>query len=79
MTTIQTHIGGLGCRVKLIRISHQKPLGPRCDSDLDCYGYTDIEFDVLRLRGRGTNAWLTDRMTDADRARIENELLEARK
>jgi hypothetical protein len=27
----------------------QKPLGRNADSDADCYGYTDIEFDIVRI------------------------------
>lgn len=27
----------------------QKPLGRNADSDVDCYGYTEIEFDIVRI------------------------------
>lgn len=27
----------------------QKPLGPSADSDYDCYGYTELEYDVVRV------------------------------
>lgn len=27
----------------------QKPLGPRADSDYDCYGYTELEYDIVRV------------------------------
>ena len=45
-----------------------------CDSDWDCYGYTDIEFDVLDRKGYKA-PWLKRKLTDSDRERIETELL----
>lgn len=27
----------------------QKPLGRYADSDVDCYGYTEIEFEIVRI------------------------------
>ena len=54
----------------------QKPLGPNCDSDWDCYGYTEIEFNVLDRKGYKA-AWLERKMTQEDRERIELEIVEA--
>lgn len=53
----------------------QKPLGPQCDSDLDCYGYADVEFDVLDRNGRPA-PWLERKMSDSERMEIENLLVE---
>lgn len=35
--------------VKVTRAFVQKPLGRIADSDDDCYGYSELEFDVLAV------------------------------
>lgn len=70
---IETRIAGIPCIVKLDSMFVQKPLGPSCDSDMDCYGYAEIEFTVCDRRGRPA-PWLERKMTDKDQSRIENEL-----
>lgn len=70
---IETRISGIPCIVKLDSITIQKPLGPNCDSDWDCYGYTEIEFTVCDRLGRPA-PWLELKMSDKDQSRIENEL-----
>ncbi len=72
-TQIETKIAGIPCIAKLDRMFVQKPLGPSCDSDYDCYGYTEIEFTVCDRRGRPA-PWLERKMTYKDQSRIENEL-----
>lgn len=68
-------IAGIPCKVQMTRCFVQRPLGPNCDSDLDCYGYTDVEFDVLDRNGRPA-PWLERKMSEAERVEIENLLLE---
>jgi hypothetical protein len=70
-----TNIAGIPCQVELTWIHSQPALGPMCDSDWDCYGYTDIEFDVLDRKGYKA-PWLERKMTLADKQRIDEELLE---
>ena len=70
---LSTKIAGIPCIVKLGHVTVQKPLGPNCDSDWDCYGYTEIEFTVCDRRGRPA-PWLELKMSDKDRSRIENAL-----
>ena len=72
-TQIETRISGIPCTVTLDRMFVQKPLGRNCDSDWDCYGYTEIEFTVRDRRGR-LAPWLERKMTNKDQSRIENEL-----
>lgn len=72
---METRIAGIPCRVELTHCFVQKPLGPRCDSDLDCYGYADVEFDVLDRNGRPA-PWLERKMSDSERSEIEGLLLE---
>lgn len=68
-------IQGIPCQVEATRIFVQPPLGPRCDSDLDCYGYHEVEFDVLDRNGRPA-PWLERKMSDSERMEIENLLVE---
>lgn len=72
---METRIAGIPCKVRVTHCFVQKPLGPRCDSDLDCYGYTDIEFDVLDRKGYPA-PWLEKKMSDDDRVRIEELVLQ---
>lgn len=70
-----TNIAGIPCQVNVTYFHKQPALGPMCDSDWDCYGYTDIEFDVLDRKGYKA-PWLERKMTLADKQRIDEELLE---
>ena len=72
---LESRIAGIPCRVEVTRYFVQPPLGPRCDSDWDCYGYTEIEFDVQDRRGRPA-PWLERKMTTEDVERIETEIME---
>lgn len=73
---METHIAGIPCQVEVTHFFVQKPLGPNCDSDWDCYGYANIEFDVLDRKGYRA-PWLEKKMSQADRERIEIQILEA--
>lgn len=72
---IDTHIQGISCQIKIVSYVHQRPLGRSADSDWDCYGYTDFEYEVRDRRGYRA-AWLERMMTDSDRERIEIEIEE---
>lgn len=54
----------------------QEPMGPSADSDWDCYGYAEVEFEVLDRKGYRA-PWLEKKMTAEDRQRIEQELLDS--
>lgn len=73
---IQTTVAGIPCIASLTYYHKQEPLGPSADSDWDCYGYTECEFDVLDRRGRPA-PWLHRKMTEADESRIKSEFEEA--
>jgi hypothetical protein len=45
-------------------------------SDVDYYGYVDVQFTVCDRRGRPA-PWLQRKMTPADADRIEGEILDA--
>lgn len=73
---MKTTVAGIPCRVDVDRCFVQKPMGPMADSDMDCYGYSEIDFTVCDRGGRPA-PWLAAKMTDDDRCRIECEILEA--
>lgn len=70
-----SHIAGIPCRIQIDDCFIQKPLGPNCDSDWDCYGFEEVYFTVLDRNGYLAN-WLRKKMTVADEARITEECLE---
>lgn len=72
---IQTTVSGIPCIARVTYFHKQEPLGPRADSDWDCYGYTECDFDILDRRGRPA-PWLERKLTDADRERITDEITE---
>jgi hypothetical protein len=77
MTQIEVRVCGIPAIAKLTHFHEQKPLGRWCDSREDCYGYIDMEFDICDRRGRRAE-WLENKMTDADWAAVEKQILEAR-
>lgn len=72
---LSTRIAGIPCLVELTSLFVQKPLGLTCDSDWDCYGYTEIEFEVYDRGGRPA-PWLERKLIEKETTRIEQELLE---
>ncbi|MGB5807776.1 hypothetical protein [Castellaniella sp.] len=74
---LDARIQGIPCRVLVTRFFRQRPLGPSADSDMDCYGYTEIDFDVLDRRNRPA-PWIERKMDDADTRAIEQEIIAAK-
>ena len=72
---IQTTVSGIPCIARVTYFFKQEPLGPMCDSDWDCYGYTEVDFDILDRRGRPA-PWLERKLNDAERERISTEIEE---
>jgi len=74
---IESRVAGIPC---LIGVTHfdsvQGSYSYNAPSDMDYYGYTESEWDVLDRRGRPA-AWLERKLTDDDRQRIEQEIAEA--
>lgn len=73
---IESTVAGIPCLVQIDHVFIQRPLGPSADSDLDCYGYAEVEFTVLDRRGRPA-PWLEKKMTASDKARIEADIVGA--
>jgi hypothetical protein len=74
---VDTRIQGIPCQVYVTHYVSQAPMGRWADSDVDCYGYTEVEYDVLDRRGRRAD-WLAKKITDADEARILKDIEAAR-
>ena len=74
---IESRVAGIPC---LIGVSHfdcvRGSYSYNAASDMDYYGYSESEWDVLDRRGRPA-AWLERKLTDDDRQRIEQEIAEA--
>lgn len=66
---IDTHIQGIPCGIVITCYHRQRPLGPRADSDYDCYGYTDAEYTVLDREGYPA-LWLERKIKEDDNERI---------
>ena len=77
ITEIESRVAGIPC---LIGVSHfdcvRGSYSYNAASDMDYYGYSESEWDVLDRRGRPA-AWLERKLTDDDRRRIEQEIAEA--
>ena len=72
---IKARISGIPCLIDPTYVFTQNALGPSCDSDMDCYGYSEIEFTVCDRRGRPA-PWLEKKMTKKEEEKIETLILE---
>jgi hypothetical protein len=64
---------GIPCTIGVLDYFVQAPhrgSAHTCDSDVDFYGYTDVEWQVLDRRGYSA-AWLERKLTENDQAKIE--------
>lgn len=78
MTTIDTRIAGIPCQAYVTHCYIQAPhrgSAHTCHSDMDYYGYSEIEFEVLDRRGRPA-PWLAKKLTSDDDERIQSEIIE---
>jgi len=58
------------CQILVTKVTVQPPLGPNCDSDWDCFGWYEVEFEVLDRKGY-VAGWLAAKLTDQERETIE--------
>jgi hypothetical protein len=74
---IESRVAGIPCLIGVTHfVSVRGSYSYNAPSDMDYYGYTESEWDVLDRRGRPA-AWLERKLTDDDRQRIEQEIAEA--
>jgi hypothetical protein len=71
-----THIQGIPCQVLIASYSNVKgSYSYNAPSDMDYYGYTDMDYGILDRRGYPA-PWLERKMTQRDRDRIEQEIID---
>lgn len=75
--TARYHPPGKPTRMGHIVGASPAGLGRMADSDWDCNGYDEIEFEVLDRRGYPA-PWLAKKLSPEAVARIEGEILESR-
>lgn len=74
---IESRVAGIPCMIGVVSFdSVRGSYSYNAPSDMDYYGYTESEWDVLDQRGRKAD-WLERKLTDDDRQRIEQEIAEA--
>lgn len=74
---IESRVAGIPCLIGVLSFdSVQGSYSYNAPSDMDYYGYSESEWDVLDRRGRPA-AWLERKLTDDDRQRIEQEIADA--
>lgn len=73
---IESQIAGIPC---VIGVTHyhaeQGSYSYNAASDLDYFGYTNIDWEVCDRKGR-LAPWLERKLTEADNERIEGEIIE---
>ena len=73
---IETRVAGIPCIIGVTEYECVKgSYSYHAASDLDYYGYTECEFDVLDRRGRPA-PWLERKLTDKITREIEQEIAE---
>ena len=75
----ETQIQGIPCQIDVTDCTVVKgSYSYNAPSDWDYYGYTEFDFEVYDRKGYPA-AWLERKMTDDDRARIEEEYMTSMK
>lgn len=49
MSELTVFLRGYAIDVKIKHVFVQAPMGTRADSDADCYGYSELDYDVLAV------------------------------
>ena len=73
---MEFRIKGIPCIIAVSYFHRQHPSGGcarSCDNDMDYYGYTEIEYDVLDRRGHTAN-WLANKIDDDTDREIKNQI-----
>ena len=72
----ETRINGIPCILGVTYFHHQPPwrgCAHTCDSDMDYYGCTELEYDVLDCQGHRAE-WLAKKIDDELEMELRNEL-----
>lgn len=72
---IESTVQGIPCLINVTHFERVVGQGMSAASDIDCYGYTEIEYKVCDRNGY-TAKWLETKMTEIDREQIESDILD---
>jgi hypothetical protein len=74
LAEIDSKVAGIPCRIGVKHFySVRGSYSYNAASDMDYYGYSDSDWEVLDRRGRPAT-WLERKLTKEDRQRIEEEI-----
>ena len=77
LAEIESTVAGIPCLIGVTEFSSVRgSYSYNAPSDMDYYGYTECEWEVLDRNGRPA-AWLERKLTAADPSRIDQEIEEA--
>lgn len=75
-TLMETRVAGIPCTARIDYVNMvEGSYSYNAASDLDYHGYSEVVWELCDRRGRPA-PWLDKKLTPADAARIENEILE---
>jgi hypothetical protein len=78
LITFDHRVKGIPCQIEVTYFHHQPPFnGPAhlCDSDWDCRGYIELEYNVLDKKGYKAGDWLESKIDGEEKAAIEQAAL----
>lgn len=74
LAEIDSKVAGIPCRIGITHFYRVRgSYSYNAESDMDYYGYSDSDWEVLDRRGRPAT-WLERKLTKEDRQRIEEEI-----
>ena len=71
---VEVRVAGIPCYADPTSVHIQKPQGRYADSDWDCYGYEEVEFDLYDRKGYRA-VWLEKKMDKEDADKIVQAIL----
>lgn len=72
---VESTIAGIPCLLGVTYFYKQNPDYNCKDSDMDYYGYTEMEYDILDRKGYPA-AWLEKKVTDKDTEKMEQDIID---
>ena len=73
LATIESRISGIPCLIGVKDYFKQEAQGRRADSDWDCYGYSESDWDVLDRKGYKAK-WLEKKLTSKEEEKINTQI-----
>lgn len=72
---VESNICGIPCLLGVTYYHSQKPNYSSWDSDVDYYGYTEMEYDILDRKGYPAK-WLERKVTPEIKEKIEIDIVD---